>query len=357
MPAIVLLHGFGNNASVFAAQLTLAKAAPRAGYVLILPEGVQDRGAGSTCGDDLPSGCRSWNAGTCCGRAAYTQVDDVAFIRAVVADATKRFRIDRAQVFVSGASNGGSMAIRAGCELGSDVFAGVAADVGSFEAARGDDCGSECYRSGTLPGGNPDDGYVYCAWDQHRDGCRIQDWQQSLPKIYSCQRRKGAPPIPMMLFNGKLDPFSSPMIPGTPNNSGLVSYPADPGVPGSFNESFVPLSYATTHLAEVNGCDLARPSAISFSNGTAGNHTVCRTFSGCAANVTYCISDAGHAWFGDFFSRAYSRAVCEWEFRRDQWGTYCFAPPPPGPPAPGNTYSINETAETLSFFRATAAQH
>jgi hypothetical protein len=60
-----------------------------------------------------------------------------------------------AQVFITGASNGGSMALRAVCELGGSVFAGAAFDVASLENVRGDECATRCLTNATG------DSYVY----------------------------------------------------------------------------------------------------------------------------------------------------------------------------------------------------
>ena len=73
---------------------------------------------------------------SCCGVAAIEGVDDMQYLKMAVEHATSHYRIDSSQVFVSGASNGGSLVIRAACELGTSVFAGAAADVGSLEASQ-----------------------------------------------------------------------------------------------------------------------------------------------------------------------------------------------------------------------------
>ena len=137
------------------------------------------------------------------------------------------------------------------------------------------------------------------------------------------------------------------------NNTGLVSFPIDNNNnntdPTAYNITFPPLKYASNHLARMNGCDMSASPATSFRNGTNGNMTVCRTYAGCKANVTTCLSDAPHVWFGDFFPAAYSHEVCVFETGSVEQCTP--TPPAPGAPPPMyNTDSINETAETLAFF-------
>ena len=59
----------------------------------------------------------AWNAGGgCCGLPAETEVDDVAYIRAVVADLVGRYGIDPRRVFGIGHSNGAMMTARVLCE-------------------------------------------------------------------------------------------------------------------------------------------------------------------------------------------------------------------------------------------------
>ena len=56
----------------------------------------------------------SWNAGTCCGRSAQDQVDDVGFLATVIADIRRRMPVER--VFATGFSTGGMMALRLACD-------------------------------------------------------------------------------------------------------------------------------------------------------------------------------------------------------------------------------------------------
>lgn len=71
----------------------------------------------------------SWNAGPCCGESARRQVDDLAYLEAVVAHTAARVPIDRARVYAVGFSTGGMMAARAACER-PDLFAAAASVAG-----------------------------------------------------------------------------------------------------------------------------------------------------------------------------------------------------------------------------------
>ena len=75
-----------------------------------------------------------WNAGECCGNAQRDGVDDVGFLRALIADVSARWPVDRRRVYVAGFSDGARMAYRAACEMAGEVAA-VAAVSGSLVAA------------------------------------------------------------------------------------------------------------------------------------------------------------------------------------------------------------------------------
>ena len=86
---------------------------------------------------------RAWNAGgDCCGASTRTDVDDVAFIEAVVADIAAAVPIDPAAVFATGMSNGAMMSYRLGCET--TLFAAIGPVAGTIPV------GYECTPPGPL---------------------------------------------------------------------------------------------------------------------------------------------------------------------------------------------------------------
>lgn len=60
---------------------------------------------------------RTWNAGTCCGYAQSTGIDDVGFIDALLDDLEGDLCIDRRRVHATGMSNGGGLSHRLACDL------------------------------------------------------------------------------------------------------------------------------------------------------------------------------------------------------------------------------------------------
>lgn len=95
-PVIIGLHGGGGSADQFARSSGLSRPANRQGYAVIYPEGT---GRAAT-----------WNGGYCCGSAQRNRVDDMAFLDAVIADATRRFGLNPERLYLTGMSNGAIMA-------------------------------------------------------------------------------------------------------------------------------------------------------------------------------------------------------------------------------------------------------
>jgi len=117
-PLVLMLHGVLGDAASSAAQTGWSRQADRDGFVVAYPQGYAN----------------SWNAGTCCGSAAAEDVDDVGFlVSAVGTIAAAVPLVDRSRVYLAGFSNGGMMALRAGCER-PDVFAAVASVAGTLQA-------------------------------------------------------------------------------------------------------------------------------------------------------------------------------------------------------------------------------
>jgi polyhydroxybutyrate depolymerase len=77
---------------------------------------------------------QSWNAGVCCGTAQGDDVDDVAFLAAVIHDVeASQPDASPGRVFLAGYSNGGKMAYSMACAQ-PQLFAGVAS-IGAVAAS------------------------------------------------------------------------------------------------------------------------------------------------------------------------------------------------------------------------------
>ncbi|QXD14135.1 alpha/beta hydrolase fold domain-containing protein [Rhodocaloribacter litoris] len=115
-PLVIALHGLGGDAWQFERDYRFTDKATADEFVVAYPEGIPSRG---------PLRLRMWNAGTCCGEPVEQNVDDVAFISALIGHLVATYRIDPQRVYVAGMSNGGMMAYRLACEV-ADRIAAVA---------------------------------------------------------------------------------------------------------------------------------------------------------------------------------------------------------------------------------------
>lgn len=92
---LIALHGFHGTANTFETLTGFDQIAVQDGFRVVYPDGFHN----------------SWDAGFCCGDAASTSVDDVAFLSALIL----RERPPSAIVFMAGFSNGAFMAYRMAC--------------------------------------------------------------------------------------------------------------------------------------------------------------------------------------------------------------------------------------------------
>lgn len=121
MPLVLVLHGGGGNADGAIRMSQMNASADRLGFLVAYPNGT---GA-------FKSTLLTWNAWNCCGYAMKKQVDDVAFLRALVLRLESDHGVDPKRIFVTGLSNGAMMAHRVGCEM-SDVVAAIAPVAGAM---------------------------------------------------------------------------------------------------------------------------------------------------------------------------------------------------------------------------------
>lgn len=121
LPLVLSLHGGGGTAAANMKQTGFNGEADRSGFLVVHPNGTdQPRPMLNAMGRGF---FFTWNAGSCCGYAKKNQVDDVGFIRALVADLRKQFNIDPKRIYATGISNGGMLSYRLACEAGDLVAA------------------------------------------------------------------------------------------------------------------------------------------------------------------------------------------------------------------------------------------
>jgi polyhydroxybutyrate depolymerase len=122
MPVVLAFHGGGGSMKLQAGDnYGLVDKAESAGFIAVFPNGYSRLRSGLLA---------TWNAGNCCGSARDRQVDDVGFVRAVLAQVQARYNVDRQRIFATGMSNGGMLSHRLACEM-SDTLRAIAAVAGT----------------------------------------------------------------------------------------------------------------------------------------------------------------------------------------------------------------------------------
>lgn len=119
-PLVLDFHGGAGNANNQMRNSKFGELADEKGFIVVYPNGT----------GRLEDKILTWNGGTCCGYAVTNQIDDVGFIRALIAELQSQYNIDPKRIYATGLSNGGIMSYRLACE-GSDIFAAIAPVAGT----------------------------------------------------------------------------------------------------------------------------------------------------------------------------------------------------------------------------------
>lgn len=123
LPLVIAFHGGGGHAEYMAddARYGWVGKADKEGFAVVFPNGYSK----------LPGGrFATWNAGQCCGDARDRNIDDVGFVRALVADVRRKLAIDPTRIFATGMSNGGMLSHRLACDA-ADLVRAVASVAGT----------------------------------------------------------------------------------------------------------------------------------------------------------------------------------------------------------------------------------
>lgn len=150
LPLVLMLHGGGGSGKQLEESSSrMNPIADREGFITVYPDGT----------GLIPT----WNAGNCCGAGVRDDVDDVAFIAALVDHLKGSLCVNKARVFAMGMSNGAMFSHRLACEL-SERIAAIAPVAGTIGV-------SDCQPTrpvpvmqihGTSDGHVPWDGGVGC---------------------------------------------------------------------------------------------------------------------------------------------------------------------------------------------------
>lgn len=121
LPVLLNFHGGGGHGANEQEYSMMDRLADRETFIAVYPNGT----------GRFEKRLLTWNAGTCCAYAALNHVDDVGFVRALIAELSISLPIDRRRVYATGMSNGGMMAHRLAAET-SDLIAAVAPVAGGM---------------------------------------------------------------------------------------------------------------------------------------------------------------------------------------------------------------------------------
>jgi len=127
LPMLFVLHGGGGSGGAMEGMALgqFNRIADKHRVIVVYPDGMG----------------RSWNDGrsNLRSQAAQEGVDDVGFLRAVIADVASRLSVDRKRIYAAGISNGGLMAYRLACDA-ADTFAAVVAVAANLSAELASEC-------------------------------------------------------------------------------------------------------------------------------------------------------------------------------------------------------------------------
>lgn len=122
LPVLVVLHGGGGSAAFASQVYGWLELSEREGCLAVFPEATSEDPTRPAAVRENP---RIWNDGSNRSAVARRNVDDIGYLAAVLDDLQASFAIDANRIFVTGFSNGASMAFRVGIEL-SDRVAAIA---------------------------------------------------------------------------------------------------------------------------------------------------------------------------------------------------------------------------------------
>ncbi len=120
-PLVLSFHGGGGNAENQRRVSGFNDLSDENGFIVVYPNGT----------GRLEDTILTWNGGNCCGYAVANNIDDVGFIRALVAELQSQYNIDPKRIYATGFSNGGIMSYRLACDA-ADIFAAIGAVSGTL---------------------------------------------------------------------------------------------------------------------------------------------------------------------------------------------------------------------------------
>lgn len=120
LPVVIMLHGGGATARSAAMETGWNELADQAGFLAVYPDALaRDPNQMAS----FPANPQLWNDGSNRYFASRNDPDDISFLDWLLDELDERFQADMRRVFLTGFSNGASMAFRAGMELSHRITA------------------------------------------------------------------------------------------------------------------------------------------------------------------------------------------------------------------------------------------
>jgi poly(3-hydroxybutyrate) depolymerase len=281
-PLVIALHSLYNDGGQ-AAEWGLDALAKTAGFALVSPDGRNG----------------SWNAGTCCDSAVSTDVDDVAWLRALIQHLETNYPIDPARVVIIGLSNGGMMAYRYACEHPEDI-AGIAVVAGSLQ------------RTGCRPSTPITVVSVHGGKDEHVPAAGTS-WQPALRSPIASTAQSLAP------FR-TADRCVAPTSPGDVTATGTDGAPRLSDTVGTASATVTPAQIRAAIAAPLPPATIGTPVTPSMSlvpvDPAANPTDAVRTESTCGTGtrvVDYFLPNVDHGWPPDTGPSAFATASVVWQ--------------------------------------------
>jgi polyhydroxybutyrate depolymerase len=155
-PLVIMLHGFGGSGANAAKETGWSEKATQKNLIVAYGEATRPNRATAPHFRKNP---QAWNDGSGRFHAATEKIDDVAYVKTLIEHVSQNHNIDPNRIFVTGFSNGASMAFRVGAEL-ADQVAAIAPVSGTcwLEKPKPTKSISLCYITGTEDSLNPIEG-------------------------------------------------------------------------------------------------------------------------------------------------------------------------------------------------------
>ena len=194
LPVVVMLHGGGGTGKAAATETGWSAKADEAGFLVVFPDAMPPD---PTRPSSFARNPQLWNDGSERFFAGQNNVDDVGFLKAMLDDLSAKFNVDARLVFVTGFSNGASMAFRVGAEL-SRCVAAIAPVAGAcwLEPLKLERPVPMCYITGTADPLNLIEGGVPKLLTGRGDKIRAKPKPPVSDSILKWAKALGCPAIP-----------------------------------------------------------------------------------------------------------------------------------------------------------------